>query len=78
LIDLENALQEIYNKRANISATSSLAQEVYKVTQLEVHDVPNQDELRLRALARKSTKYWGIGARRMLERYNGVAVLARR
>jgi hypothetical protein len=61
LIDLKDALQEIYNKRENISATSSLAQEVYKVTQLEIHDVPNQDELSLRVLARKSTQYWGIG-----------------
>ena len=60
-MDLKNALQEIYNKRAIISATSSLAQEVCKVTQLEDHDVPNDDELRLRALARESMRYWGIG-----------------
>ena len=65
LINLKDALQEIYNKRANISGTSSLAQEVYNVTQLEIHDVPNQDELGLRALARKSTQYWGIGGRRL-------------
>jgi hypothetical protein len=64
LIDIKDALQEIYNKRANIPATSSLAQEVYKVTQLEVHDVPNQDELELRAMARKTTRYWGIGGHR--------------
>ena len=61
MINPKNALQEIYNKRANISATSCLAQEVYKVTQLEDYDVPNEDELRLRALARESTRYWGIG-----------------
>ncbi|KAF8811889.1 hypothetical protein BYT27DRAFT_7183494 [Phlegmacium glaucopus] len=60
LINLKNTLDEIYHNRANIAATSSLAQEVYKVSQLEAHDVPNKDELRLRASAGKSTRYWDI------------------
>jgi len=64
MIDLKNTLEEIYDNRANISATSSLAQEVYEVSQLDVHDVPNQDEVGLRALAGKSTRYWGIGRSR--------------
>lgn len=54
LINLKNILQEIYNNRAKISATSSLAQVVYELSRLGAHDVPNGDELGLRALARQS------------------------
>ena len=61
---MTRCLQEIYNKRANISSTSSLALEVYKVTQLEIYDMPNQDDLSLITLARKSTQYWGFGRQR--------------
>ncbi|PPQ69655.1 hypothetical protein CVT25_014090 [Psilocybe cyanescens] len=59
LLDLKDALQGIYDNRRHISPTSSVADTVYTIMQMRVGDIPGEDEIGLRALARKSVRAWG-------------------
>ncbi|KAF8966481.1 hypothetical protein BDZ97DRAFT_1756616 [Flammula alnicola] len=64
LLDLKKALQDIHTNAAHIKHTSSLADAVYTVANLQIRDVPDKDEMGLRALARKSVRAWGIRKQR--------------
>jgi len=64
LLRLKSILDDVYVSRQHILPDSSLAETVYSLSQLDVTDIPNKDNLGLRALARKSVRAWGIQIRR--------------
>ena len=59
MLDMKQALRDIYVNRDYIEPSSELAQIVIAFSNLPVDDFPDGDELGLRALARKSVRAWG-------------------
>ncbi|KDR74459.1 hypothetical protein GALMADRAFT_227512 [Galerina marginata CBS 339.88] len=61
---LKDTLQSIHAHRTLIGPTSALAETVYAIANLRAEDIPDKDQVGLRALARKSVRAWGIRKQR--------------
>ncbi|KJA21637.1 hypothetical protein HYPSUDRAFT_87865 [Hypholoma sublateritium FD-334 SS-4] len=59
LVDLKKALLEIHSDALFIAPTSPLAGYMYKFANLRPSEIPNDDKMGLRILARKFLQVWG-------------------
>jgi len=59
MLDMNQALLDIYFNNALIKPSSQLVQVLFAFSKLSASDFPDEDELGLRALAMKSVQAWG-------------------
>lgn len=57
---MKDALQGIYDNHRHIAPTSSVAGTVYVIMNMRAGEIPGEDKIGLRSLARKAARAWGI------------------
>ncbi|KAH9483084.1 hypothetical protein JR316_0005184 [Psilocybe cubensis] len=60
LLEMKEALQGIYDNHRHIAPTSSVAGTVFAIMALPAKEIPGEDAIGLRPLARKAARAWGI------------------
>ncbi|KAF9526722.1 hypothetical protein CPB83DRAFT_857335 [Crepidotus variabilis] len=64
LFNVRSTLEDIYTHQQHIRPSSSLGQLVYQISQFEVDQIPEKDNLNIRSVAHKSVRAWSLQKRK--------------